>query len=235
MGFQETPSKKAQDEEPCFVKTQINVIMEYIEKDLKNILQIENIHGMRQLNSSSYGFKKEKSDKVFPNMWNLTLIKEDLITIFTKVYIGDRLEIPGFQRVENNHFQEKQILIKNVILVPNLAIFQETVIKNFEIQEEVILKRNTQAGNLTIKDPTQFRYLRETKIILQVSLRSKCAENLWYIDSGCSKHMTGDRNLFTKLEKKDYGDVSFGDNNKGKLFGRGTVGTTCESSQVQSN
>lgn len=37
--------------------------------------------------------------------------------------------------------------------------------------------------------------------------------------------MTGERNLFTKLEEKDSSDVSFGDNNKGKIIGRGTVKT----------
>lgn len=36
--------------------------------------------------------------------------------------------------------------------------------------------------------------------------------------------MTGDRNLFTKLEEKGYGDVRFGDNNKGKIICRGIIG-----------
>lgn len=49
---------------------------------------------------------------------------------------------------------------------------------------------------------------------LQVCLKSTCAENWWYIDSGCSRHMTGDKNLCTKLEEKNIGEVSFGDNNK---------------------
>lgn len=32
------------------------------------------------------------------------------------------------------------------------------------------------------------------------------------------------RNLFIKLEEKDYGEVSFGDNRKGKIIGKGTIG-----------
>ena len=42
--------------------------------------------------------------------------------------------------------------------------------------------------------------------------------------------MTGDRKLFSKLEKKNGGSVTFGDNAKGKVIGIGTIGnhfSTC--------
>ena len=37
--------------------------------------------------------------------------------------------------------------------------------------------------------------------------------------------MTGDPNLFQSLERKDGGDVTFGDNAKGKVIGIGKVGS----------
>ena len=37
---------------------------------------------------------------------------------------------------------------------------------------------------------------------------------LWYLDSGCSRHMTGDRSLFKVYESKKGGNVTFGDRNK---------------------
>ena len=36
--------------------------------------------------------------------------------------------------------------------------------------------------------------------------------NLWHIDSGCSKHMTGDPNKFISLRKDNKGKVTFRDN-----------------------
>ena len=45
------------------------------------------------------------------------------------------------------------------------------------------------------------------------------------MDSGCSRHMTGDPNIFLNLKKKDGGEVTFGDNAKGKVIGIGKVGT----------
>ena len=37
----------------------------------------------------------------------------------------------------------------------------------------------------------------------------------WYIDSGCSNHMTGDVSKFTTISPKKSGHVTYGDNNKG--------------------
>ena len=47
----------------------------------------------------------------------------------------------------------------------------------------------------------------------------------WYIDSGCSKHMTGDTSKFTHIFPKNSGYVTYGDNNKGKILGVGKIGT----------
>ena len=37
---------------------------------------------------------------------------------------------------------------------------------------------------------------------------------LWYLDNGCSRHMTGDRSLFKGFESKKGGNVTFGDGSK---------------------
>jgi transposase InsO family protein len=55
-------------------------------------------------------------------------------------------------------------------------------------------------------------------------LKSKSKQGRWYLDSGCSRHMTGDRSLFSSLVAKDGGYVTFGDNNKGKIIGIGKIG-----------
>ena len=45
------------------------------------------------------------------------------------------------------------------------------------------------------------------------------------MDSGCSKHMTGDLAQFISLKLKTEGFVTYGDNNRGRILGRGNVGT----------
>ena len=49
-------------------------------------------------------------------------------------------------------------------------------------------------------------------------------KDLWYLDSGCSRHMTGDKSRFEKFEPKSEGFVTYGDNNKGRILGSGTIG-----------
>ena len=54
----------------------------------------------------------------------------------------------------------------------------------------------------------------------------------WVLDSGCTDHMTGDKEIFRELAENDdprkY--VTFGDNSKGKVVGLGKVAISHDSS-----
>src|ERR1044072_8836587 len=76
---------------------------------------------------------------------------------------------------------------------------------------------------LTRKDP-ESGYLRTKLFILQISLTAPLRHQSWYLDSGCSRHMTGERHMFQSLELKPGGVVCFGGNQKGKIIGCGTIG-----------
>ena len=46
---------------------------------------------------------------------------------------------------------------------------------------------------------------------------------LWYLDSGYSRHMTGDRSLFKSFESKKGGNVTFGNGSKSQIKGKGII------------
>ena len=46
---------------------------------------------------------------------------------------------------------------------------------------------------------------------------------LWYLDSGCSRHMIGDRSLFKTFESKKGGNVTFVDGSKSQIKGKGII------------
>ena len=46
---------------------------------------------------------------------------------------------------------------------------------------------------------------------------------LWYLDSSCLRHMTGDQSLFKVFESKKGGNVTFGDGNKSQIKGKGII------------
>ncbi|KAA8534525.1 hypothetical protein F0562_032042 [Nyssa sinensis] len=43
---------------------------------------------------------------------------------------------------------------------------------------------------------------------------------MWYLDSGCSRHMIGERERFSSLSKQSEGTITFRDNGKGEIIGR---------------
>ncbi|RVW91113.1 hypothetical protein CK203_039896 [Vitis vinifera] len=46
----------------------------------------------------------------------------------------------------------------------------------------------------------------------------------WFLDSGCSRHMTGDESKFSFLTERKGGYIIFGDNAKGRIIGQGNIG-----------
>ena len=54
-----------------------------------------------------------------------------------------------------------------------------------------------------------------------LALYAQNNENHWFVDNGCSRHMTGDKGKFVSLNKKE-GNVSSGSGST-KIFGKGTV------------
>jgi hypothetical protein len=54
-------------------------------------------------------------------------------------------------------------------------------------------------------------------------LQAKQKKHGWCVDSGYSKHMTGDKDKFLPLRKEKNGSVSFRNDNSSKIIGEGTV------------
>ena len=49
-------------------------------------------------------------------------------------------------------------------------------------------------------------------------------KNIWMIDSGCSRHLTGDASLFLNINKKASGAVTFANNETSNIIGKGSIG-----------
>ena len=56
-----------------------------------------------------------------------------------------------------------------------------------------------------------------------LALTAQDLKSQWYLDSGCSKHMTGDKSKFITLDEKKSGNVTFGNDKSGKIKGKGSV------------
>ncbi|WVZ51809.1 hypothetical protein U9M48_002919 [Paspalum notatum var. saurae] len=66
--------------------------------------------------------------------------------------------------------------------------------------------------------------LRELSRVHALEVVDQGMENVWIMDSGCSRHMTGHHKWFSSLNPmstKEY--ITFGDNGQGKVMGVGSV------------
>ena len=59
-------------------------------------------------------------------------------------------------------------------------------------------------------------------LVIHTAIRAGSTSK-WYLDSGCSRHMTGDKSLFSHYIPGREGSVAFSDGNTTKIMGRGIV------------
>jgi hypothetical protein len=83
------------------------------------------------------------------------------------------------------------------------------------------LKKHNPDQNLTDENIKVWKKKVDDKCGLALSAQNK--RNPWYIDSGCSKHMTGDRSKFITISDSKSGNVTFGNDAPGKVKGKGIV------------
>ncbi|GJY35911.1 retrovirus-related pol polyprotein from transposon TNT 1-94, partial [Tanacetum coccineum] len=88
----------------------------------------------------------------------------------------------------------------------------------------VPLRKPTDLDNETSKHVVTLVYSRKPKKSITnvpVSKSKDVQIVLWYLDSGCSKHMTGDRSQLTNFVNKFLGIVKFGNDHVAKILGYG--------------
>ena len=64
---------------------------------------------------------------------------------------------------------------------------------------------------------------KEEDLKCGIVLSAQKRNDPWYIDNGCSKHMTGDKNKFMSLKESKSVNVTFGNDTLGKMRGKGMV------------
>nr|GEV88047.1 hypothetical protein [Tanacetum cinerariifolium] len=70
----------------------------------------------------------------------------------------------------------------------------------------------------------EIKALKHSKIpIVKICLRVDLEPNEWIKDSGCSKHITGNRKLFSSYKAYNGGNVIFGSNLRGNIIGKGQI------------
>ncbi|GJY54763.1 hypothetical protein Tco_0446427, partial [Tanacetum coccineum] len=83
------------------------------------------------------------------------------------------------------------------------------------------LTRITVANKVPLREPIPLEVVAQESVVIKVyTKRSKVVQIvLWYLHSGCSKHMTGDRSQLTNFVHKFLGTVKFGNDQIAMIMG----------------
>nr|GEZ69208.1 integrase, catalytic region, zinc finger, CCHC-type, peptidase aspartic, catalytic [Tanacetum cinerariifolium] len=95
----------------------------------------------------------------------------------------------------------------------NLFIFDDESVRIYSVSKMPFRKKPRDSMNVRSKSNSNNLYL-------ELCIDYRC---LWIIDSGCSKHMTGNHALLTNFVKKFLGTVRFGNNDFAVIAGYGDV------------
>jgi hypothetical protein len=115
-----------------------------------------------------------------------------------------RKDEPGFlEQVKMLCDQVKLINEKLAYLTPNERRF--VLVNNQKVSKQVWIKKE---GNLFLVSHTALKIL------------DTC---LWYLDSGCSKHMTGDKTLLKEVQMGKGGRITYGNGSQSKVIGKGII------------
>lgn len=63
----------------------------------------------------------------------------------------------------------------------------------------------------------------EESLLFALKEDSMGERRIWYINNGASNHMTGDNSKFVELDTSKKGYISFGDNTKVEINGKGVI------------
>ncbi|KAI3667434.1 hypothetical protein L6452_42491 [Arctium lappa] len=92
--------------------------------------------------------------------------------------------------------------------------------------ENVIHKKIETVGSVSSKEKKMFLIKKkqlEKKTVFQAKRKENQSMPIWYLDSGCSRHMTGNKELLSSFKAKFGGAVTFGDNVQGQIKGYGEL------------
>ncbi|GJR75205.1 hypothetical protein Tco_0087570 [Tanacetum coccineum] len=64
---------------------------------------------------------------------------------------------------------------------------------------------------------------RKRRLLMEICLKVDLEPDEWIKDSGCSKHMMGNRKLFSTYKAYNGGNVIFGSNLRGNIIGKGQI------------
>ncbi|GJY05835.1 retrotransposon protein [Tanacetum coccineum] len=159
--------------------------------------------------SDSQGESDEDADEEEVEAFNL------LARILLKKHANDKGMVKPFKTCD--------VLTKEAdSLKCNVSKLQDETLNFSKFKESSIALDDMLSRQKLSQDKEGLGFCKNDKST-SVCLKCNLLPYDWIVDSGCTKHMTGKRRLFTSYKAYNGGHVVFGSNLKGKVVGGGNI------------
>nr|GEY24423.1 putative mitochondrial protein [Tanacetum cinerariifolium] len=210
--FQQTSSLKLYVPNVILEKIKIDLedeVVSFLEKEKTNLKTIESLKSKGFESSENVSFKSENQTENYCLMVEKEYDKEENPKVMAPGMMNDLLD-------DNNFFifDDESVKISPVSKMP--------------FREKPCDSMNAHSKSNMIKSSPRTVHKWFPKMQPLAEPVAKCVPrivqiSLWIIDSGCSKHMTGNRALLTNFVEKFLGMVRFGNNDFTVIAGYGDV------------
>ncbi|XP_022868632.1 uncharacterized protein LOC111388180 [Olea europaea var. sylvestris] len=107
--------------------------------------------------------------------------------------------------------------------IPSQVSFLSNQVSHLTEMLTKLTKSNLSPKRIWVKKGDLIRLSGQEKcLVANVALKAQNS-SMWYLDSACSRHMCGNKSLFTTLDECNGGMVTFGDGGSAPILGKGTV------------
>ncbi|XP_028116124.1 uncharacterized protein LOC114313892 [Camellia sinensis] len=119
------------------------------------------------------------------------------------------------------------------MITPHMAI--KFMTPKVEVKDEIIIKVETRNQNLTnpksnatdVKErgaKSNFAEKEEeVSLLMACNITEDTHKRMWYLDTGSSNHMCGNKSIFSELDESFHSTVKFGDDSTISVMGKGTI------------
>ncbi|KAL7617300.1 hypothetical protein Lser_V15G02732 [Lactuca serriola] len=142
-------------------------------------------------------------------------------------HIDGTTKLKNFLNGENSSYEDGSTSIPTAFSTMTSSIVGKTSLGQKYSKKQQTSKKSIQVTKTPLIKPNLFEKQPKKPNVIphkQVLNAGEPNDDTWYIDSGCSKHMTGNRNYLRDFKPiQTNQDVTFGNNMKAKIKGYGNI------------
>nr|XP_010319962.1 uncharacterized protein LOC104647085 [Solanum lycopersicum] len=217
-----------EEKETCISQETILALMagSYSEEDKEQEEDMNEKVSLHHIQDNLSSYSKRELESLLYTLIDAYKTIDSKRELIMENYASLREENKILEKQNLHHLSKNTELRKNLELVTkrNEALSKELLVTKTEAENGMRWTRSSILLDNIQKNRTSGKHgIGFDRTSSQGSVKRKHQQ--WYLDSACSKHMSGDKRSFLSLKNIKGGNVAFGNGKSGEIQGIGKVGS----------